>query len=274
MASLCLLRDSIFFCIVRYCVGTLTQPSVAPALVVRGSCSVPWSETSQILDNLDHIFCVPFRHYPMDCLPHPWKFKGLIHFLRTQDVFCLEWGPSSALQFSHKAKMQISLTTKHPRDCGAHVGRGVGFVLPIKWAQSLTSDNRETFHHFPTQPSDYSTASAQWNYPLRNLKRTKVSLSTNNPIWIPSWQTGGHLDMHLLFCGRCSLKTEGSYRQERFHWSVWKNGLSKNIWAKLDNGKIFMHGVSSSLHCQRLEILPPSPSFSPGSTGTHPETMS
>lgn len=153
----------------------------------------------------------------MDCLSHPWKCKGLIPFLKTQDDFCLEWGPILAQQFPHKAEMQISLTTKDPHNCRAHVGRGSGFVLPINWAQCLTSENRETFHHFPPLPSGYSTASAQWNHPLRNPKRAKASLCTNNPVvWILSWQTSGHLDMHLFFCGRCSLKTGGGTDRRGF----------------------------------------------------------
>lgn len=209
MAYLCLLRDSIFFCITRYCVSTLTQTSLAPVLVVRGSCSVPWPKTSQILKNLGHIFCFLFHHCSVDCLSPSWKCKSLIPLLKTQDDFCLEWGPILIQQFSQKVKMQISLTTKHPHNCSAHVGRGARSVLPINWAQCLTSENRETFHHFPPTSSDYSTASAQWNYPLTNLKRAKVCLCTNNPVvWISSWQTRGHLDMHLFFCGRCSLKTD------------------------------------------------------------------
>lgn len=232
--------------------------------VVWGSCSVPWSKTSQILENLGQIFCFPFHHCSKDCLSHPWKCKDLIPFLKTQGDFCLEGGPILAQQFSHKAKMQISLTTKHQHNCTTHAGRG--FALPINWAQCLTSENRGTFHHFPP--------STQWNYPLRNLKRTKVSLSTNNPVaWIPSWQSSGHLDMHSFFCGRCSPKAEGSYRQERLHWPMWKNNSRKNIWAKLDTGKILMYGVSLTLHCQRLEILPCSPSFSPGRTGTYLESV-
>lgn len=143
-------------------------------------------------------------------------------------------------------KMQIPLTAKYPHDQGTHLGRGARSVLPAHWEQCLTDDNGETFHHFPPQSSDYSTAYAQWNNPSRNLKSTQVSLSTKSPmVWILSWQTGGHLDMHLLFYRRHSPKTEGSYRRERLHWPMREyTDLSKNIWARLDTGRIFIHGVS------------------------------
>jgi len=58
-------------------------------------------------------------------------------------------------------KMQISLPAKYPDDQGTTLGREAEFVLPTYWEQCITSGNRDTFHHFPPQPSDYSTAYAQ-----------------------------------------------------------------------------------------------------------------